>query len=202
MVSTGPQKVHFCMTGSGMVFAWINLLKLPANGMSLESRVRSISIPAENTPEMLSYLQRSLLDGLSGTTATEGELQKLSMKLAETTSMGMMAYIAQAFDGPNDVSAAVDAVESKLQVEFLADIVPLLELLTTDERVSLRQFALQNATEDPKTFFESLQKFSYAWSFFQGYIKQYDNASPARYGFVQSAFSRGVQLWIEEDGTL
>ena len=61
-VSLQRSNLHFAVTGSAMVLAWQNFLKMPPNGFTFASESRSVFLPSQNDPGEVEYFKQRCQD--------------------------------------------------------------------------------------------------------------------------------------------
>ena len=145
--------IRFAFTGSGMVRAWTEIAKCPANGTSVGASSCCINLPPTDPLPVLDYTNKLLLrhykvDGSS-------DIDKL---LSTMPSVAGRSYVLQQWTMNNvqdDSEAWVD-VSFKFQDEFQADMLPLLAQMESSDRTQdllrLRELAQGTATEDPQSW--------------------------------------------------
>eukprot|EP00971_Amphidinium_carterae_P157822 3128554-Amphidinium_carterae.2 len=72
---TEPGQLHFILTGSGMVKAWIDFRKMPANGAHFPSVVGQVDLETRSSRAALDYTERCLVLERTSSAAERDDLE-------------------------------------------------------------------------------------------------------------------------------
>ncbi|CAJ1407320.1 unnamed protein product [Effrenium voratum] len=121
-VSIEDSNLHFAITGSGMVLAWQNFVRMTCNGFTFPGVCRRFFLPWQNPVQELDYARQEFL----AAAANEAEREELSELLGEIPSVPLMAYTAAVWKDEPSKDDAQKRVSMKLRNEFVTEMTPLL----------------------------------------------------------------------------
>ena len=182
-VSLEVSNLHFAITGSAMVLAWQNLLKLPPNGFTFAGESRSVFLPSQNDRHEVEYFFQRCQD-----------IEDLSELVGGLSCVPLMAYTVRTRREVRSIEDARQAVTSKLRSEFESEMVCLLQ---DQQRTSpqtcpyILELARGTATADPSMKLGELYS-----RFFQPYIVKDRNS----FAFVESPWRTFLLSCVSEDG--
>ena len=185
--------LHFAITGSAMVLAWHNFLKMTPNGFTFVGECRKIFLPWQHPKHELAYAKSKFL----ATAANESERDELTALLAEIASVPLMAYTATMWKYAQSIKDTQQQVNLKLRSEFVTEMTPLLgdPAWSKPERLQyIRDLALGGATSDPADFFNEIVY----GCFFKPYIQELDG----KFSFADNPWTVCMAQCIDENGTL
>ena len=188
--------LRFAFTGSGMVRAWTEIAKCPANGTTVGARSRSLNLPATDPLPVLDYATERLLRHYE--VDNSSEIHKL---LSTMPSVASRSYFMK--EWMRSGSEAEENVNLKFQEEFKADMLPLLEEMHSKGQkqylLELRKLAAGTATEHPKSCFPH----SIYHYFFKHYVEELcSDDGKTTYGFSDTPFATLVLQHIDEGGNV
>ena len=146
--------IRFAFTGSGMVRAWIEMAKCPANGTTVGGSSWSVNLPPADPPEVLDHTTELLLRHYN--VDASSDLDKL---LSTMPSVAGKSYLIKHWIQTPPESQTFEKVGNrvslKFEQEFQADMLPLRQSIhsldKTSNLIKLRQLAEGGATEDGYT---------------------------------------------------
>ena len=192
-VNRQRSNLHFAITGSAMVLAWQNFLKMTPNGFTFVGECRKIFLPWRHPRHELDYAKCKLL----ATAANESERDELTELLAEISSVPLMAYTATMRKYSQSVKDTQLQVNLKLRAEFVTEMTPLLGEPTWSKPECLqyiRDLAMGGATSDPADFFDEILY----GCFFEPYIQKENG----KFSFADNPWTVCMAQCVDENGTL
>ena len=194
--------IRFAFTGSGMVRAWTEISKCPANGTTVGASSWIINLPATDPRQALDYATGLLLDYYQ--VDNTSDIQTL---ISNMPSIAGRSYLIKLWVRTATKLRTYDQVwehaSLKYGQEFKSDMLPLLDNLHSmgkkRDLVQLRKLAEGNATQHPKSWIEE----TVYHHFFQYYIEESCNDGPeTKYSFASTPFSTLIMQHIGENGNL
>ena len=193
--------LRFAFTGSGMVRAWTEIAKCPANGTTVGASSWTLNLPATDPLPVLEYATERLLSHYE--VDNSSELHKVLSIMPSVAGRSHLVKQWKMFDLHKGSEVEL-RVGLKFQEEFKADMLPLLEEMDSSNGqkpylLELRKLAAGTATEDPQSWFpESIYVY-----FFRHYIeKSCSDDGKTTYGFPGTPFATLVLQHIGEGGNL
>ncbi|CAJ1359813.1 unnamed protein product [Effrenium voratum] len=192
-VSKEDSNLHFAITGSGMVLAWQNFVRMTPNGFTFPGVCRRFFLPWQNPVQELDYARQEFL----AAAANEAEREELSDLLGEIPSVPLMAYTAAAWKDEPSKNDAQKCVSMKLRNEFVTEMTPLLADPSWSNPPRLRyirDLANGQATSDPAVFFDE--------TVYDCFLKAYIDEKNGNFSFVNSPWTVCVARCIDASGAL
>ena len=195
-VNRQNSNLHFAVTGSAMVLAWHNFLKMTPNGFTFVGECWNLNLPSQNDPHELDYARSEFLSS-----AAKDDKEVLAELLAELPSVPLMAYTANIWkDSQMDEqpkSSVQERVNCKLLSEFVTEMTGLLQdpsWSSPDRLKYIHNLAMGTVTEDPSNFFG----FCYQ-SFFEKYILKLNSG---KFKFVGNPWTTCILRCVAPNGTV
>ncbi|CAJ1454534.1 unnamed protein product, partial [Effrenium voratum] len=191
-VSKEDSNLHFAITGSGMVLAWQNFVRMTPNGFTFPGVCRRF-FPWQNPVQELDYARQEFL----AAAANEAEREELSDLLGEIPSVPLMAYTAAVWKDEPSKNDAQKRVSMKLRNEFVTEMTPLLADPSWSNPPRLRcvrDLANGQATSDPAVFFDE--------TVYDCFLKAYIDEKNGNFSFVNNPWTACVARCIDARGAL
>ena len=193
--------VRFAFTGSGMVRAWTEIAKCPANGTTVGACCWAINLRATDPPEALDHVTEKLLLHYKKKIDDKDDLHKLLINVPSIA--GRTFLVKHWIKTPRKLRTCQvwDDASLKYEREFRSDMLPLLKnmesLGKTKDLIQMRKLAQGDAEENPKSWIDSTLHLH----FFQHYIYKSDNDDGTTvYSFADTPFATLVMQHIGVDG--
>eukprot|EP00971_Amphidinium_carterae_P052462 1032831-Amphidinium_carterae.1 len=172
---------------------------MPANGTSLCTRggLTRCFLPATNSAAELRFM-RAHLSHKHQHEDIDGELEGV---LLDVRSVAMMCFIVETWTRSQcSVETALEAVNTKLRDEWIADLCPVLKSMPQQDRLYIRELAAGTATESPHDRLRSTASMDFLKGFFDHYV--IPDASSGTFKLTASIFTTCLMEYMTPEGEL